>query len=206
MSQGSPFLLYRDDEGRQQLLELPPERASVTIGRRPACDVALPWDDEVSRLHAELVQMGADWVVCDDGLSHNGTFVNGERVRGRRRLGAGDVVKVGATLISMCGPEQPSSAAPTRAARPGGELPAVTPAQRRLLAALCRPLLEGDYSGPATNRRLADELMISVDTVKGTLSTLFELFGLTALPQNAKRAALAARALDLLADQGSRKN
>jgi hypothetical protein len=43
--------------------------------------------------------------------------------------------------------------------------------------------------------------MISVDTVKGTLSALFELFGLTALPQNAKRAALAARALDLLADQ-----
>ena len=203
MSQAPPFLLYRDYDGRQQLLELSPERASVTIGRRPTCDVALPWDDEVSRLHAELVQMGADWVVCDDGLSHNGTFVNGERVRGRRRLGAGDVVKVGATLISMCGPEQPSSVAPTRAARPGGELPAVTPAQLRLLAALCRPLLEGASTGPATNRQLADELMISVDTVKGTLSTLFELFGLTALPQNAKRATLAARALDLLADQGS---
>ena len=36
--------------------------------------------------------MGADWVICDDGLSHNGTFVNGERVRGRRRLAAGDVL------------------------------------------------------------------------------------------------------------------
>jgi hypothetical protein len=197
----SPFLIYRDCDGRQHMLELPPERTSVTIGRRASCDVALPWDDEVSRLHAELVQMGADWVVCDDGLSHNGTFVNGERVRGRRRLGAGDVVKVGATLISICGPDQPSSVAPTRAARPGGELPAVTPAQRRLLTALCRPLVDGDYSGPATNRQLAEELMISVDTVKGTLSTLFELFGLTALPQNAKRATLAARALDLLADQ-----
>jgi hypothetical protein len=197
----NPFLLYRDHEGRQQLLELPAELASVTIGRRLTCDVALPWDEEVSRLHAELVQMGADWVVCDDGLSHNGTFVNGERVRGRRRLGAGDVVKVGATLISMCGAEQPSSAAPTRAARPGGGLPAVTPAQRRLLAALCRPLLEGQATGPATNRQLAEELAISVDTVKGTLSALFELFGLTALPQNAKRAALAARALDVLAAQ-----
>ena len=40
--------------------------------------------------------------------------------------------------------------------------------------------------------------MISVDTVKGTLSALFELFGLTELPQNQKRAALAARALPLL--------
>jgi hypothetical protein len=198
---GPPFLLYRDGEGHQQLLELPAERAGVTIGRRPTCDIALPWDDEVSRLHAELVQMGADWVVCDDGLSHNGTFVNGERVRGRRRLGSGDVVKVGATLISVCGPERPSSAAPTRAARRGAELPAVTPAQRRLLAALCRPLLEGDYSGPATNRQIADELVISLDTVKGTLSALFDRFGLTAMPQNAKRAALAARALDLVADQ-----
>ncbi len=40
--------------------------------------------------------------------------------------------------------------------------------------------------------------MISVDTVKGTLSALFELFGIAALPQNQKRAMLAARALPLL--------
>ena len=33
-------------------------------------------------MHAELIRMGADWILCDDGLSHNGTFVNGERVRG----------------------------------------------------------------------------------------------------------------------------
>ena len=43
--------------------------------------------------------------------------------------------------------------------------------------------------------------MIAVDTVKGTLSALFELFGLSGLPQNAKRATLAVRALDLLGDQ-----
>ena len=86
MSHGQPFLLYHDRDGGRHLLELTPELARVTIGRRASCDVALPWDDEVSRVHAELVRMGADWVVCDDGLSHNGTFVNGERVRGRRRL------------------------------------------------------------------------------------------------------------------------
>ena len=33
-------------------------------------------------MHAELTRIGDDWVVCDEGLSHNGTFVNGERVRG----------------------------------------------------------------------------------------------------------------------------
>ncbi len=201
MSPGLPFLLYRDLDERQLLLELSPELSRVTIGRRLTCDLPLPWDSEVSRVHAELVRMGADWILCDEGLSHNGTFVNGERVRGRRRLGAGDAIKIGATLISVCGPEHPSTAAPTRAAGRRDALPVVTPAQRRLLAILCRPLLADGYGAPVSNREIAAELVISVDTVKGTLSALFELFGVTGLPQNAKRAALAARALDLFADQ-----
>ena len=75
-------------------------------GDRPARtnDVALPWDPEVSRVHAELERIGGDWVLCDEGLSHNGTCVNGERVRGRRRLRGGDVVAVGETLIAFCAP------------------------------------------------------------------------------------------------------
>ena len=62
--------------------------------------------------------MGGDWVVCDDGLSHNGTFVNGERVRGRRRLRDGDVIAVGATR-SRCStrPSAPSTAARARVAQ-----------------------------------------------------------------------------------------
>jgi pSer/pThr/pTyr-binding forkhead associated (FHA) protein len=58
----------------------------VTIGRRATNDIPLPWDGDVSRVHAELACIGGDWIVCDEGMSHNGTFVNGERVRGRRRL------------------------------------------------------------------------------------------------------------------------
>jgi hypothetical protein len=196
------FLLYRDLDGRQQLYELAVAAPRVTIGRRPSCDIALPWDDLVSRVHAELVRMGDDWVLCDDGLSHNGTYVNGERVRSRRRLTAGDVVQVGASTLAVGEPERPPSAAPTRTAKPGGEVRHVTAAQLRLLEVLCRPLLEGAGTTPASNREIADELVISVDTVKGTLSALFERFALTDLPQNAKRAALAARALDLVS--GSR--
>ena len=175
----------------------------MTIGRRPSCDVALPWDDAISRVHAELLWMGADWVICDDGLSHNGTFVNGERVRGRRRLAAGDVVQVGTCALSVCEDERSPTTPRTRPARPGGERPSVTPAQRRLLEALCRPVLERAGSAPASNPEIAAELGISVDTVKGTLGALFERFELTALPQNAKRAVLAARALDLLTDSRS---
>src|SRR5688572_3112971 len=108
-----PFLLYRNATGEQLLLELSDGVERVTIGRRSSSDRALPWDSQVSRLHAELVRLGTDWVVCDDGLSHNGTFVNGERVRGRRRLRGGDAIRAGDTLIAFCGPESASSV-PTR--------------------------------------------------------------------------------------------
>ena len=82
----SVFLEFHDPDGRRHRHELTADAPRKTVGRRPSSDIALSWDDEVSRVHAELVRMGDDWVVCDDGLSHNGTFVNGERVRGRRRL------------------------------------------------------------------------------------------------------------------------
>src|SRR3954464_12711125 len=191
------FLLYRDGAGAQRYLELPDDRERLTIGRRASNDLALPWDDQVSRVHAELVRMNADWVVCDDGISHNGTFVNGERVRGRRRLHDGDQIAIGDTLIAVCAPSGQSTSATTPAL---GRPPAVqlTAAQRRVLRALCRPLRGPGYAAPASNQQIADELVVSVATVKGTLTTLFELFALEDLPQNQKRAALATRGLALL--------
>ena len=193
----TPFLLYRDAEDRQAVFDLDGER--VTIGRRASCDVALPWDSQISRVHAELVRLGDDWVVCDEGLSHNGTFVNGERVRGRRRLHSGDTLQVGATLLALCTPDGPTAGSATAVAGDAFAPVSVTPAQLRVLRALCRPLLSPNAgAAPAPNREIADELVISLDTVKGTLSALYELFGVQALPQNAKRAALAFRALPLV--------
>lgn len=196
------YLEFDDLDGRRHRHELTADPPRRTIGRRPSCDVALSWDDEVSRLHAELVRMGADWILCDDGLSHNGTYVNGQRVRGRRRLAAGDVIEAGSCRLTV-GEEEPPPAASTRPARPDAEQRRVTAAQHRLLEALCRPLLQHAGAAPASNRAIADELGISLDTVKGTLGELFERFGLTALPQNAKRTALAARALERFSDSRS---
>src|ERR671913_211801 len=71
----------------------------ITIGRRPSNAVALDWDSEVSRVHAALERAGEEWTVVDDGLSHNGTFVAGERVTARRRLRDGDVMRLGATSL-----------------------------------------------------------------------------------------------------------
>jgi len=38
-------------------------------------------------------------LLADDGLSSNGTFVNGQRIVARRRLTDGDAIRVGATVI-----------------------------------------------------------------------------------------------------------
>jgi pSer/pThr/pTyr-binding forkhead associated (FHA) protein len=69
---GIPFLLYRDRDGRQGIAALDAQANRITIGRRPDNDVALEWDSEISRVHAQLEPVGRDWVLIDDGLSRNG--------------------------------------------------------------------------------------------------------------------------------------
>src|SRR6476620_6398227 len=83
---GFPFLVHRDGDDRQRILELDETVERVTVGRRPENDIALPWDSNVSRLHAVLERVAGEWIVADDGLSANGTFVGTERVQGRHRL------------------------------------------------------------------------------------------------------------------------
>src|SRR4051812_49537893 len=96
--------MYRDGEGRQQLVVLDDVGSPTTVGRRSACDVALAWDSEVSRLHARFEHVGHEWTLVDDGLSRNGSFVNGERVVGRRRLRQGDPLRFRDTLLVFPAP------------------------------------------------------------------------------------------------------
>jgi class 3 adenylate cyclase len=97
---GVPFLLYRDDSGAQRVRVLEGDRA-LTIGRGSEVDVCLAWDPSVSMVHAEAVRMGAHWLIGDDGVSRNGTFLNGVRLNGRRRLRHGDVIRVGRTALTF---------------------------------------------------------------------------------------------------------
>lgn len=191
---GTPFLLYRDDQGRQAIAALEPGHATLTIGRRADNDVALVWDAEVSRVHAQLEPVGRDWALVDDGLSRNGTYVNGERVTGRRRLRDGDRLCFGETAVLFRAPAGEASVSTAVVGLGHGSVP-VTDTQRRLLVALCRPLASSAYATPATNREIAGELHLSVDAVKAHLRILFERFGLDDLPQNQKRARLAALVL-----------
>jgi pSer/pThr/pTyr-binding forkhead associated (FHA) protein len=192
---GIPFLAYRDEQGGHVLVELDPSAAPMTVGRRPDNDLALPWDSEVSRVHAQLEAVGHEWAVVDDGLSRNGSYVNGERVTGRRRLSDGDRLCFGETAIVFRAPAEDVVVVTTSiAAGPAGGMP-LTEVQRRVLVGLCRPLGESAYAAPATNRAIAEEVHLSVDAVKAHLRVLFDRFGLAELPQNQKRARLAALAL-----------
>ena len=100
---GTPFLVYRNVDDRQVIVDLVPSGERITIGRRPSNDVVLDWDSEISRVHAALERIGDDWTVVDDGLSRNGSYLNGERVTSRRRLRDGDVLTVGRDTDSPAG-------------------------------------------------------------------------------------------------------
>jgi pSer/pThr/pTyr-binding forkhead associated (FHA) protein len=189
---GVPFLVFHDGAGRQVIRELSP--GTLTVGRGADCDVALGWDREVSRLHAQLEAAGGRWVLVDDGLSRNGSFVNGERVVGRRALNDGDRLVFGETPVIFRAVTTHGDSS-TVAVSTGPATVMLTPTQRRILVALCRPVRESAFATPATNREIAAELFLSVDAVKAHLRALFERFGLEDLPQNQKRARLAAVAL-----------
>lgn len=188
---GRPFLLLRDGDGVQQILALATDR--VSVGRGESNDVALTWDAEVSRLHAELERIAGQWTISDDGLSRNGTYVGGARISGRVRLRDGDLLQLGRTIVAFCDPAAESTQDHTRAGEPPPEL---TAAQRRLLIALARPFKHGGIAAPATNQQIGAELHLSVDAIKAQLRALYAHIGIDDLPQQQKRQRLVAVALE----------
>jgi pSer/pThr/pTyr-binding forkhead associated (FHA) protein len=186
------LLRFTDDAGRQQEIMLTPDRQRITIGRSPQADLTLSWDAEVSRLHAAVEYIGAHWTIVDDGLSRNGTFVNGERLVGRHRLMAGDRIRVGTSLVSF---HDFGSVAEDATRTATGSIPtlrSLTETQRSVLIALCRPYKNGaSFATPASNQAIAEELFLSVDAIKTHLRALFAKFGVESLPQNQKRVRLA---------------
>src|SRR3954466_3893975 len=59
---GDPFLVYRDAEDRQVLLPLVGDER-VSVGRDDTADLPLPFDPEVSRVHAELARFASGWTI-----------------------------------------------------------------------------------------------------------------------------------------------
>src|SRR3954465_4706328 len=191
LERGQPFLLFRDGDGRQRIFGLDGPADSITVGRRYEADISLPWDPEASRLHAELSYRAGEWTICDDGWSQNGTWVNGLRLAGRRRLAGGDPRKNGRTILGFPHP---------RGVGPGptmvqGELsatPRFSEQQQRILRALCKPLFaDGDGFNPASDLEVADATGVAVDVVAQELDLLARLFGLEDMPRPERRAEVA---------------
>ena len=192
---GRPFLAYRDSEGERVLKPIEEDTTELWIGRGPSADVQLAWDDEVSALHAQVEVVRDECTLVDEGLSRNGSYVNGERVTGRRRLRDGDMLRFGRTMTLFRAPAT-AEAKETVVAPDALAAADVSPAQRRVLVALCRPFKDGAaFATPPTNQQLADELHLSVDAVKTHMRALFEKFDVQELPQNRKRVAVVERAL-----------
>jgi hypothetical protein len=192
---GQPFVTFRGGDGQRRILALADDRRELTIGRAAACDLWLDGDAQVSSLHATLTRLGGHWVIADDGLSRNGTWVNGRRLRGQLRLRDGDRVVCGQSTIAF---NEPVASAASTVAVADAQAPPLSPAQRRVLIALCRPLLAPHEAPalPATNQEIAAELVLSVEAVKTHMHAMFRKFGVASLPQNRKRTRLAELAFE----------
>jgi hypothetical protein len=192
---GEPFLVMRDDSGAQRIVELDERAGSVTVGRRLEADVPLGWDPEVSRLHAELEFKAGEWTLCDDGFSQNGTYVNGLRIHGRRRLTDGDLVRIGQTMIAFCDPGM-SGLGVTLAPGELGIAPKFSEQQQRILYGLCRPLMgDGEGVSPASDAEIAAQTGIPEQVVTTELDHLGRAFGLQDMPPGDRRAEIALLAL-----------
>lgn len=77
-------------------------KESITIGRSRDCDICLAHDGTVSRRHARIFLDGERLVIEDLGSTH-GTYVDGERLRGRVELRPGALVNLGHSWLRIPG-------------------------------------------------------------------------------------------------------
>src|SRR5215212_11185304 len=142
----------------------------MTVGTLESNDVVVDADG-VSRVHAAFERFGDAWCVRDLG-SRNGTFVNGGRIIGERALHSGDEIVLGRLRLLFRG-----AAAGGQQTGAIAEAPPLTPRERDVLLALCRPLLTGDaFTEPASIRAIAADLVVSEAAVKQHLSRLYVKF------------------------------
>ena len=111
------ILVTPDAAGGSQVVDL---QASNSLGRHPSNSIQL-LDKIVSKEHCIVEQRGPAFWLRDLG-SLNGTYINGERVRGEQNLRHGDDIALGATRARY---DDGSGApmGPPRHATPGGPPP-----------------------------------------------------------------------------------
>ena len=196
-----PVLVYLDPAGCHRSFSLS-DRGVVTLGRRPEADVCLPWDPGISRLHAELVHRAGEWLIADDGLSQNGTLVNGLPVEGRRRLRDGDLITLGRTSLTFCEPGGERDGSGPQDTDVTLSLPEMRPVltysehQQQILRELCRPLREdGEGVQPAPDADIARVLAVDQQVVTRELDAVAYSFGYAEITTDERRLRTALTAL-----------
>jgi pSer/pThr/pTyr-binding forkhead associated (FHA) protein len=134
----------------------------VRIGRHPENDIQV-LDAQVSKRHCELEEHVAGWVLRDLGTL-NGTYVNGERVRGETLLCHRDTIRVGERTLVYSDLADAPVAQPSLEPRPivssvattsAGGVGALSPAERdRLLHEYLKRIL----AAPSRDRLLETAL------------------------------------------------
>ena len=151
------------------------------VGQPPvAGHLATLGDAGVSRLHAVLQPKPAGWCV-QATAAVNGLFVNGERLApgAVHLLSAGDELRLGerTSLTFHTLGATGADRSLTEVARPRPEL---TAGERRVLLALCSPVLDGDaFTPPAAVATIADVLCVTESAVKQQLGRLYLKFAVS---------------------------
>jgi RNA polymerase sigma factor (sigma-70 family) len=108
------LILAPPGEGEVVLFTLSPDRTSA-VGRTEQCDIRLH-DAHISKRHALIHCEDGDWFVTDLD-SHNGTFINNDRVIADKpvRLGHGTLLSFGPVVFRVGLPEHSTSHLSSRA-------------------------------------------------------------------------------------------
>jgi Inner membrane component of T3SS, cytoplasmic domain len=80
--------------GREMLLA----KERTTIGRAEGCDIALFGDSGVEKAHANILLEGGRYFL-EDLQTPGGSYVNDQKVDGRMPLRAGDLIRVGKSML-----------------------------------------------------------------------------------------------------------
>lgn len=194
-----PFILFHDGGGAQHVVDLDAAQSPLSVGRRSSNDLSLPWDQEVSRVHAYLQRACTGWELVDEGRSRNGSYVNGERVDGRRKLRDADVVRLGTTVLLYRAPtsvvamlRRETGMTANVSVRTVSQIDQNDLAVLRSLA--CAMARTDGKADERAERRAADALNCAPDDFVAALRLLYIRFGIAHLAENERRILLLERA------------
>ncbi|HWL09420.1 MAG TPA: FHA domain-containing protein [Planctomicrobium sp.] len=111
MSNSNPIPTLEIQTGKHKGRRIPIKLEEMIIGRGTQARIRIP-SPEVSREHCRIIKQGHRLII-EDLKSHNGTFINGRPITGKRFLSPGSTLTVGPMTFLLLGagppPMRPSS-------------------------------------------------------------------------------------------------